>query len=124
MTRPKWLPFAATILDGLVQGPDWKTWLRDELGKEHIRLAEDNTFHGRDHLGRDGLIGWYELVERDQARSRFGDAPWLSLDVVHPMIGKPIGFFCWDHIVDEDISMNSLVPRLIASGRGRIAPVR
>jgi hypothetical protein len=108
--------FVAAVLDGIIGAEDWRAWLKRKLAERNVRLGDDDEIW----IG-DAILGPYEHLDVAQAQAELGARPWFSLEPLSPRLGKPVGFFTWTHMGDEELAAAQLVPALMDLARGFIA---
>ena len=118
--------FAMAICEGMLpQGKSFDAHLRAELSACGIRLEQTT---GADCLLVHGdlTIGRACLLTPDQARARFGKAPFLDWTSPCPFVGKAVGYLVWDHFISQDPprqrgAFTDLIKGVLAAGQSFIA---
>ena len=103
--------FVAAIPKQDNQSNDWQHWLRQDLAVSQLFLTNDEQI-----LHADELIGFFRLIELEEANTLFQQASWFTLAEECPWFSGTAGFFNWTHTVSELAAKNHLLPKLVELG--------
>ena len=106
--------FVAAIPQHKNQTDNWREWLRLQLAASHIVLTGDDRLEYEADL-----IGFFQFIELEEARTLFHAEPWFALTQESPQcpwFQGLAGFFNWTHAADQTIAEEHLLPRLVQVG--------
>ena len=103
--------FIATIPKPNNFGNDWQHWFHEELATHKLFLT-----HGEQMLYDNDLIGFFRLIESEEANLLFQQTSWFTRLRECPWLSGIAGFFNWTHIVDEQATKYHLLPKLVSLG--------
>lgn len=108
--------FVAAIPQWKNQTDNWRDWLLQQFTASQLLLTGDNRLEYEDNL-----IGFFQLIELEEANRLFHTESWFALTQVCPWFQGLGGFFNWTHAADQRIAEERLLPRLIQIGSTVIA---
>lgn len=95
---------------------NWQLWFSHQLADSKFSMATDDSL-----LHENEIIGFYRLIDPEEANTLFGSQEWFSLAQECPWFHGLIGFFNWTHVADQAIAEEHLLPKLIQTGSTVIA---
>jgi hypothetical protein len=107
--------FLAAIVDGRLDGADFREWTRKQLADRNLRLEGDELKLG------DDLIGFYAFLDRERGARVMPDDARRALAELGPYGGDVVGYFNWTHAVGERAGREHVAPAILAISRGVVA---
>lgn len=90
--------------------------MREQLLAHRISFDDDEQL-----FYRDDILGHCRLLDVEDAVRAFADTSWFSLADQGAWLGRPVGFFCWTHMLNEHVARAHLLPALMWTCRGTVA---
>ena len=103
--------FVAAIPKQDCKTDNWHEWLRQIFEASYLFLEKDEEL-----LYKDNLIGFFRLMEPEEAKPLFQSTLWFPLINECPWLNGEVGFFNWTHAVDQIAAEEHLLPKLIGLG--------